>query len=306
MRSVSTISHSELTARLMGEGIALKVGPYVYRISTDLPSVISGIATLYSDFPVVPADSYVDFSIALRCRRLAHRIRGRAEFLFDDQSPFDSIPVGQAYAFLEWGMNWCISLHCNEYLSLHAAVVARDSHAIVLPGVPGAGKSTLCAALGLSDWQILSDEHALITMDSSRVVPLCRPVSLKNASIDAIRSFAAQAVFGPVSKETHKGVVAHMRADMHPDSHNSEPLPVHSLVFPRYATNEPQRLLRRSRTESFIIAAYHSFNYSLLGETGFDALRRLVDNTACYDLTYHDLDWAIAAMNDISTGEPTQ
>ena len=85
---------------------------------------------------------------------------------------------------------------------------------IIMPGVPGAGKSTLCAALGLTGWRILSDEHALIQPGTAQVVPLCRPVSLKNESIEVIRSFDPGAIFGPVSKDTHKGTVAHMKADL--------------------------------------------------------------------------------------------
>lgn len=289
----------ELHQRLTRGKLALRIGPYVYQVQTNLPSVSTGINTLYRDFPLADPDEFVDFNIAMVSKGLLHRARRKAEFLFDQKKQFEAIPCGQAYAFLEWGMNWCVSVQSNEYLKLHAAVVARGNAAIVMPGIPGAGKSTLCAALGLSDWRVLSDEHAMIPLNTTEVVPICRPVSLKNESIDAIRSFSSDAIFGPVSEKTHKGVVVHMKSDLHPDAHDSRCVQTRAMVFPRYSRDESQRLIRRLRTESFILAAYHSFNYSLLCEAGFEAMKLLIDHVECYDLVYHDLDWAIHKLNEL-------
>lgn len=302
MTTLGELSDSEFRRRLRHGALNLRVGPYGYGIRSNLGDVSEGLRTLYRDFPLVDDGAFVDYSVALEARSVWQRARAEAEFLFDGQSPFDPIPDGQAYAFLEWGMNWCVSLHTNEYLKLHAAVVAKDDQAIIMPGVPGAGKSTLCAALGLSGWRILSDEHAMIPPGTTRVVPICRPVSLKNESIDVIRAFATGAVLGPVSRETHKGIVAHMKADLTPDSHSSGALPVGALIFPTYSKEQPQRLAPRRKTESFLLAAYHSFNYSLMCETGFEAMRTLVDTASCYDLFYHDLDWAIEAIEALTRG----
>jgi HprK-related kinase A len=299
MPLLNHLKADELDQRLTRGKLALRIGPYVYQVQTNLPSVSDGINTLYRDFPLADPGEFVDFNIAMVSKGLLHRVRKKAEFLFDQKRQFEAIPCGQAYAFLEWGMNWCVSVQSNEYLKLHAAVVARGNAAIVMPGIPGAGKSTLCAALGLSDWRVLSDEHAMIPLNTTEVVPICRPVSLKNESIDAIRSFSSRAVFGPVSEKTHKGVVVHMKSDMHPDSHDSRSVQTRAMVFPRFSRDETQRLNRRLRTESFILAAYHSFNYSLLCEAGFEAMKILIDHVECYDLVYHDLDWAINKLNEL-------
>ena len=72
-----------------------------------------------------------------------------------------------------------------------------------------------------------------------------------------------------------------------------------AMVFPRYARDEPQRLSPRRRTDSFILAAYHSFNYSLLCEAGFDAMKMLIESIDCFDLVYHDLEWAVNSVNDL-------
>ncbi len=297
MELLKQLAPDTFSQRLRSGELPLRIGPYIYNLQSNLAPVAEGIGTLYGDFEIAEPDEFVDYKVALVCNGVLQRLRGQAEFLFDNSNPFDTIPVDQAYAFLEWGMNWCVSLHTNEFLKLHAATVSRGSFAVIMPGVPGAGKSTLCAALGLSGWRILSDEHAMIPPGSTDVVPVCRPVSLKNESIQVIRSFSSNAILGPLSKETHKGIVAHMKADTHPDSHDARSLPAQAMIFPRYSRDEPQRLSRRRRSDSFVLAAYHSFNYSLLCETGFEAMKTLIESVDCYDLVYHDLDWAVKTMD---------
>lgn len=279
--------------------LRLRVGPYNYYLHTDLPQVAEGISNLYANFPTVTSESFIDYNITMQRGNIFSRLRKQVHFLFDNQHSFAPIPTAQAYAFMEWGMNWCVSMHANEYLKLHAAVVARDGLGIIMPGVPGAGKSTLCAAMGLSGWRVLSDEHALIPPGTAEIVPLSRPVSLKNESIPLIKSFASSAVFGPASKDTHKGTVAHMKADLTADSHDEKTVPAHIMLFPQYSKDAPQQLTPRLRSTSFVLAAYHSFNYSLLGERGFTAMQTLIDNVECYDLVYNDLEWAIRAVNEL-------
>lgn len=279
--------------------LRIRVGPYTYAIKSNLKPVRDGIETLYGDFPVAGQNSFIDYRVAMVQDSLVSRLRKQVNFELDHQRPFAPIPQQQAYASLEWGMNWCVSTYLNDYLKLHAAVVAKDSAAMVMPGIPGAGKSTLCAAMGLSGWQVLSDEHAMICKDKAEVLPLYRPVSLKNASIDIIKTFDSSATFGPVCYDTHKGTVAHLKTDFTPASHNEQALPVAILLFPQYDKDAPQRISPRYHSDSFIVAAFHSFNYSLLGEAGFAAMSHLLDHVQCFDLVYHDLDWALHELESL-------
>ena len=63
---------------------------------------------------------------------------------------------------------------------------------MLLPAPPGAGKSTLCAGLVHRGWRLLSDELALVDMETGLVRGMARPVNLKNKSIEVIRDFAPE------------------------------------------------------------------------------------------------------------------
>ncbi|GAB3289810.1 HprK-related kinase A [Parahaliea aestuarii] len=297
--TLSTLGTDGLQSALAGEGVRLRVGPYRYAIRSPEPIVARGLALLYADFPLAPRDGFADFHVSFAPAGLRQRLRGQLDFMLDEHRPFGSVPRAQAYAFLEWGLNWCLSVTMNEYLKLHAAVVAKDGVALILPGLPGAGKSTLCAALALRGWRVLSDEHALIPPGRREVVPVYRPVSLKNDSIDIIRERGASALLGPLSRDTHKGSVAHLKADGHPDSHRPEPIAARFMVFPEYRAGAPLALRPKGRAESFLFAAHHSFNYSLMGEVGFEAMCHFVDGLDCFDLSYSALDAALERLDEL-------
>jgi HprK-related kinase A len=306
MKTLRDLSDAQLQSALKHDGLALRVGPYVYSIRSSLPIIHAGLKTLYGDFELALPKGFVDYSVAIDSSNIIHRFRNRIDFHLDRQRPFNRIERRHAWAFLEWGMNWCVSVCANEYLKLHSAVVSKDGVALIMPGLPGAGKSTLCAALALSGWRVLSDEHALIPLGSSDVVPLYRPVSLKNESIEVIRNFSDRVEFGPETHETHKGVVAHLKADFDPDSHDCNALPARLMIFPQFSAGAPLTIRDRKRAESFMFAGHHSFNYSVLSEAGFDTMSTLLDAVRCYDLSYGDLDQALTAINDLHAQVCTQ
>ncbi|NHN36689.1 HprK-related kinase A [Pseudomaricurvus alcaniphilus] len=297
---ISCLPKKEVFQRLRHGGLSLRTGPYVYRITTSLPEVCKGICDLYGDHEVPDDDVYTNFDISLnypsRWRRL---IRPKVIFNFDYQQPFAPIAPDQAYAFLEWGMNWCVAQYTNQYLKLHASVLEKSGQALIMPGSPGAGKSTLCAALMLAGWRLLSDEFALISRDDLSLTALCRPIGLKNESIELVQGREKGLVMGPPSRGTHKGTVVHLKPTQSSVEGVDKQAQPAIMLFPKYQEGAEIRLDERLKETAFIVAAQQSFNYSLLGREGFELMEGLIDRCRCFDLKFSDLDEAIGAIDSL-------
>jgi len=157
------LSLRDLLGLLGGPGLNLRTGLFVNRIFSTIPSVGEGLRLLYADYPLSEANGFADFYVHLdRPRGLRRWFHPQVQFRFDVATPFKPLPLQHAFPMLEWGLNWCISSHCHQYLVIHAAVVEKDGHAMILPAPPGSGKSTLCAGLVARGWRLLSDELTLI------------------------------------------------------------------------------------------------------------------------------------------------
>lgn len=282
-----------LRQQLGSAGLFLRLSPFVVHVRSPIPVVADGIARLYASHECwVEPGAFADFHVAVKPRRRGWR--RQCSFELDGASPFTPLAYGEAYAFLEWGLNWCITSHCHNWISLHAAVLERNGDAVILPAPPGSGKSTLCAALMLHGWRLLSDEMTLLDPASGEVTAVPRPVSLKNASIEIMRRRAPAEVFGPVAHDTLKGTVSHLRASDDSVRRAHETARPAWVVFPRYEAGAPLTVSTRPKHEGLLELHRNSFNHHVHGRGGFDALSDLVDRCGVYDLNYSQLDEALA------------
>jgi len=301
---VSTIGDlpgAVLRARLRGPGLDLVTGGFRTRIRSPLPDVAAGIAGLYGDFPVAGDRGFADFHVVVTCPRGPRRwYRPQVLFRFDGRSVFKPLPVNQAFPMLEWGLNWCVTTQVNHFLLFHAAVVARGDRALVMPGQPGSGKSTLCAALVTHGWRLLSDELAMVDLETGALHGLARPVSLKNESLPVLRALAPDAFLSPPCHDTLKGTVAHLRPPADSVRRMAEPARPAWIVFPRFEADAATGLVPRDRDSTFFELVRNAFNYSALGTVAFERTVDLVAQSDCHDLTFSDLDDALARLGRIA------
>ena len=298
---VSDLSPIELTRQLTGPGLRLRTGPVVTRIQSPLAAVAEGISLHYAEHPIEQPGSFADFHVRLgRPGNLRRWLRRQVVFQFDGAPPFLPLPAEQAFPMLEWGLNWCISAHCHQYLVVHAAAIERSGRALLLPAPPGAGKSTLCAGLVSRGWRLLSDELALIDPSSGDIAPLARPISLKNASIDVIRRFSPEAVLGPTVHDTLKGSVAHLKAPLESVERATEPARPRWIVLPRYEASAAARFEPLGKGRAFMQLADSAFNYNLHGRSGFETLAQMVEACDCYEFAYGDLEEAAALHDELA------
>jgi len=305
MPLLASLTHAELRRRLHEGELVLRTGPFTTRIRSDIAQVSDGLARLYAAHPVEDADSFADFQVNL-LRSSGWRRWIRPQVLFDHggNAPFTPLPLGQSQPMFEWVMNWCVSNHAHSYLIVHAAVLERNGRALILPAPPGSGKSTLCAALAMRGWRLLSDELALVRCADGQLAPLVRPVSLKNKSLDVIRAFAPEARFGLPVGGTIKGTIGHLAPPAASVARADEPALAAWVVFPRFEAGAATSLTPVSKAQTFMRLIDNAFNYALLGERGFEVLARLVDDCEGSDFVYSRLDEAIALFDGMSAEAP--
>ncbi len=299
---LSALSQPALQHQLQYPGIFIQTGSFITRIQTSLAAVTEGIGLLYADYPLAECTDFADFHIQLVLPiGLRRWFKPQVVFLFDGQPTFKPLPADQAFPMFEWGLNWCVSSHAHSYLIIHAAVIEKNGHAAVLPAPPGSGKSTLCAALVTRGWRLLSDELALIRISDGKIIPLPRPVSLKNASIDVIQLFEPSAIFSRKVTDTMKGTVAHMKPPAESVARAADPARPGWVIFPKYQSSASTSLTSIPRSHAFMRVADNAFNYSTLGVRGFQTLADLIDASTCFDFTYSVLDEAIDAFNQLAS-----
>ncbi|MBF0623993.1 MAG: HprK-related kinase A [Magnetococcales bacterium] len=300
---VGDLDPGEVRRRLRGPGLRWASGPFHIHLHAPVPELERPLLTLYGSHPLLspPWEEIADFHIRLDRGRGLRRWYRPQVFFRASGSTFFSIlapfPLDHAFPLFEWGLNLCIAARANQFLILHSGVMARGDQAVLLSGTPGSGKSTLCAALALRGWRLLSDEFALLRPADGRLQPVVRPVALKNASIPVIRAFAPGAVLGPVYPNTRKGTVTHLQpspASVAAALETARPL---AMISPRFQAGAALAWHSLSPRDGFIHLARNAFNYEVQGAQGFRAIRRLVAECALLELTYGDLEEAVTAID---------
>lgn len=295
--SLMSLSTQEVNRYLSGQGLNIKIGGFNVAVKSTLPQIRSGISKLYADFPLGLQGQFIDFQIDLSSPTLLRRwFRPQVNFSLDGKQPFKPLPVAQAYAMFEWGLNWVIANHAHQFAIVHAAAVEKNGRGYIFPGAPGSGKSTLCAALVCKGWRLLSDEMAMISLVDGLIWPIPRPISLKNASIEIIRHFGSDVVMGDVIADTVKGNLAHMRPPRSSVDAVNIPVRPYAVVFPTYQAEAQTLHVEISRGRTLMQLAENCFNYPVLGSSGFNCLADVVDQSICHRLVYSELDDAIASL----------
>jgi HprK-related kinase A len=285
-----------VAAALQGHGLWLDVGVVQIRVRSRSRNLATALTEVYRHFPFDNAGPWADLHPEVRPRRRWWPGREQVEFVCDGARPFERFPADHALPMFEWGANWLIGQRTHHRLLMHAGTVERDGRALLMPGVPGAGKSTLTAALALSGWRLLSDEFAALDPGTGLLWPLIKPPALKNRSIDTLRHFRSAAELGRVYPDTPKGAVAHLAPPATAVARRHEAALPAMIVLPRWTEGAAARLEPVAPEMACSALAFNAFNYRLLGEDGFRAVVRLARELPAWQLVYSRLDEGLACL----------
>ena len=297
---ISEISFNALFRKARdNNGLCFDIGSFVVRLRTQEKSFLHTFALLYQDFEL-SSNALIDFHIDM-IRPVGYRrwLKSQIIFSVDGHALFEPFPLSHAMPLFEWGLNWCIARRAHQNLMLHSAVVEKQGKAIIFPAFPGSGKSTLSAALALRGWRFLSDEFGLVRACDGLLQPMPRPVPLKNESIQVIQDFTSSAMIGPLFPKTRKGTVAHMRSPRTSVEQCKQLAKPALVIFPRYQKGSDVLLTEVPKHFAFLKLATNAFNYEVMGLTGFERVRDIIDSCACFNLTYSNLDDVINQLDEM-------
>lgn len=118
--------------------------------------------------------------------RLERAGGGRYVALAPTKPPFGPVPLGEAFAFLEWRATLDLLRHPSPVAFLHAAGVEFGGGVALLMGVSGSGKSTLAAHLLASGHRTWGDDLVRFASGSLSYSAVPRSFKLDDNSISNI------------------------------------------------------------------------------------------------------------------------
>jgi HprK-related kinase A len=299
---LATLPERDLSLCMSGAGIRLHLGRLTICIATDVRPLQAQFASMYADHAVQDAPGIDDAVVQVRYtsplrRYLAPKVQGYV----DGRIAFLPLAARASLVMLESCLNWAIIGSGPDCLMLHAAALERNGRAVILPAGSGAGKSTLSTAMMARGWRLLTDETVIIRPADGRLLPLARPISLKNDSISIARGLFGDAMLSTVFHGMPKGDMAYLRPPPAAVARLGETaLPAH-IVAPRFVRGESLQVTPVSRCSAFRLIVDSAVNYTLMLRAGFDLVGNLVRRCPAQAVRFGDL----AAMLDwLDTLEP--
>ena len=280
----------------------LDIGPFRFCIEGCPDNISAQLSNLYDASLDYNVTQPIDYWLSIKSTSFLRKIiKPQVCIYIDNQRPFNPIKKSLLLPSIEWGMNWCIASYNFTYLLIHASVLVKNNKAILFPAMPGSGKSTLAAYFGLRDWTLYSDEMAIINIGSNTVLPMHRPASLKNSSIEIIKQSSNSAVFSPTTYGTHKGDIAHLKTIDRTTFNQLKSAEIVAVIFPKFNPISELVIEQVSSIEGFAKLAHNSFNYSVLGLQGYKTLCNVVDKSTFYKVNYSNYDGLDKFIDELVT-----
>lgn len=288
---LSELSNAQYQSAVKKSELNIEFGLISVNVNSSFSQVTKTISELYRDYNVTLSSDWFDFNVSVEKPSNFRRFfRSQAVFKLDGHIPFKPLPSAHAYPLFEWGMNWCVANFYHRYLIFHAAVLEKNGKAVIFPAPPGSGKSTLCAYLALSGWRLLSDEMAVLDIETGNVLPFVRPICLKNNSIRLVEDWFPEAFISEVATDTQKGDVAHVRPPTDSVRRCGEGAKLFAIVFPQFKAGSTTEIFSMTQMNTLKMLVENAFNFDLFGHEGFEFISRKLPDLLLLEATYSNVD----------------
>lgn len=160
----------------MSASVAFAVLRTPVRVTSPVTDALERVRVCYGTcIDAVVGTEPIEASIDRYGHRFLVRVAGREDALADD--------LLGAISALNHELLHALMLRNLHLFYLHAGVVAFGEHAIVLPGLSRAGKSTIVLALLRAGARLLSDELAIFDPATGRLLAFPRAIKVRDACV---------------------------------------------------------------------------------------------------------------------------
>lgn len=172
------------------------------------------------------------------------------------------------------------NVHC-----LHAAAVAHNGHALIVPASSGAGKSSFTTWLAANGFDYVTDELILIDAEQ-KLQGIARPIQIKAHGLEAINHLIVE----PELVQQGRFANAVPPASVGARFDTSRELSVSMFVFIKFQKGQAFEFERLSAGDAGMRLMANHVNARSLEGHGFRAMMKLIRETPCYVLNYAGFD----------------
>lgn len=170
--------------------------------------------------------------------------------------------------------------HC-----LHAAAVAKNGNAAVIPASSGAGKSTFTTWLVANNFDYLTDE--LILIDAARQIEgVARPIQIKSHGLAAVQPLVAKSELVQAGKFASALPIDCLNG--HTSELDQQKLAL--FIFPRYRAGASYAFTKLSSAQAGMSLMSNHVNARNLDGHGFREMMAVMRQTPAYSLEYGGFD----------------
>jgi HprK-related kinase A len=281
------------------------IGEVRVSLRSDCRSFLREYLSLYAPYRCTSADGLA-VEVDIRARHRYPWRRGPYTLHSDGVQDFHVQRRHEVLPHLEWFINWQVIRKRRDFVQLHASSLEIDGQALIFPGDPGSGKSTLTAGLLARGWSYLCDEFALIDPSTLCIRPFPRALCMKEASFPAVDRLGLPLCRKTPYHKTAKGRVAFLNPlDVRPDV-VGRPARVRWVVFPEYRADATPALAPISRARAAYRLARQCFNFPVYQARAVPVFANIVRDADCYELRAGDIDLTCDAVESLLWGRASR
>ncbi|MCA1844395.1 MAG: PqqD family protein, partial [Actinobacteria bacterium] len=110
----------------------------------------------------------------------------RYRIYLDGEGLYAASDADAALRYVLWHVNYQVIVGAPSHLLIHASAATLGGQAIVMPGEPNAGKTTLVSGLVLDGLKLLTDELAALNLATGLIDPYPRPLNIGQGSWEVL------------------------------------------------------------------------------------------------------------------------